>query len=99
MDEKTLLSDYGTVKVTFSSFYKFSFTFTGQTPEGHKLVISVGGDPDEIYRFEVDADHQETVESLMYEIMVQDATVYDADGTVVASYDNIWLLPMITSDS
>jgi hypothetical protein len=89
MNEKTLLSDYGTVKVTFSSFYKFSFTFTGQTPEGHKLVISVGGCPDEVYRFEVVADHQKTVASLMSEVMVQVATVYDADGTVVASYDNI----------
>jgi len=44
---------YGDVKVTFSSYYKFMFTFEGKTPQGKKIKFMVGGISDDIYRFEV----------------------------------------------
>jgi hypothetical protein len=55
---------YGDVRVTFSSYYKYTFTFTGTTPEGKSLSVECGGDSDEIYQFEVSADDPARVKDL-----------------------------------
>lgn len=44
---------YGDVEVTFSSYYKYSFTFVGVAPDGTAIAVTYGGCGDDIYRYEV----------------------------------------------
>lgn len=64
MTKEEFIEKYGAVKVKFSSYYKFSFTFAGILDNGYMIMVSVGGNSDDIYRMEVIADFEETVESL-----------------------------------
>ena len=52
------------VKLKFSSYYKYSFSFVGETADGLNFYVSVGGSADDIYRFDVSADKVETLKSL-----------------------------------
>lgn len=60
------LARYGSLLVTFSSYYKYTFTFTGQLPAypGRTIAVYVGGGSDGIYRLDVTAGHAQSVESL-----------------------------------
>jgi hypothetical protein len=44
------------VKVTFDSYYKFTFTFKGQSEDGYTLACLYGGNSDDIYRYDVNTD-------------------------------------------
>ena len=44
---------YGEVPLYFTAYYKYVFTYAGEAPDGVKIVLSYGGDSDDIYRFEV----------------------------------------------
>ena len=44
------------VKVTFDSYYKFTFTFIGQSEDGYKIACLFGGDSDDIYCYDVNTD-------------------------------------------
>lgn len=44
---------YGDVEVAFSSYYKFSFAFSAELPDGSLLSCEVGGNSEDIYRFDV----------------------------------------------
>jgi hypothetical protein len=55
------IKKYGHVKVKFSSYYKYSFEFSGNLPDGRKISVSVGGNSDDIYRINVDSECEETV--------------------------------------
>jgi hypothetical protein len=46
---------YGDVEVEFTSYYKYSFTFAGDAPDGTRIALSIGGCADEIYRLDVSA--------------------------------------------
>ena len=52
---------YGQVRVKFSSYYKYVFTFKAELPNGDMLYVSVGGDSSDIYRLEVTADTTQAV--------------------------------------
>ena len=60
MKQEEFIKKYGEEKVKFSSYYKYSFTFKNEKG----LSISVGGDSDDIYRFDVDADKEYLVSAL-----------------------------------
>ena len=79
MNRTEALEKYGAKQVKFASYYKYSFTFTG---EG--LSICVGGDAHDIYRFNVDADASYTIATLMQErtegIWEGDNLVYEESG-------------------
>jgi len=45
---------YNDIPVFFSSYYKYSFTFTGEK-DGVKITATCGGDSGDIYRLDVDA--------------------------------------------
>ena len=44
------------VKVTFAAYYKFTFTFKGQSEDGYTLACVYGGSSDDIYRYDVDTN-------------------------------------------
>lgn len=50
------ISKYGEVKLKFSSYYKYSFMFQGRASDGALICANFGGNSDDIYRYEVDAD-------------------------------------------
>jgi len=53
MNLQEALVKYGDSKVRFTGYYKYSFTFKGTTPNGHNIEVWAGGNPDDIYRFDV----------------------------------------------
>jgi hypothetical protein len=56
MNKDEVMAKYGDVPMTFTSYYKYSFSFAGQSEDGTFVSCSFGGDSDEIYRFEVTPD-------------------------------------------
>ena len=74
---------YGSVKVTFSSYHKYTFEFKGKTKEGHLVSCSVGGHADEIYRLSVGTGEVSISELDPYAAVV---TRHDGKG-MVSFYD------------
>lgn len=64
MTRQEFYDKYGAVKVKFSSYYKYTFTYTATLPDGNRLTCGYGGNSDDIYRHEVGVDSEETVSSL-----------------------------------
>lgn len=64
MTQNEFLEKYGNVLVTFSSYYKYSFTYKGTLEDGSYIEVRVGGNSDDIYRFEVFADKEKTIDDL-----------------------------------
>ena len=54
---------YGEAKVVFTSYYKYSFSFRGEF-NGNSIYVSVGGNADDIYRFDVTAGKEVAVKEL-----------------------------------
>ena len=55
---------YGNVKLKFSYYYKYCFAFSADTEDGEHVYASIGGNAGDIYRLEVDADKEVTINSL-----------------------------------
>jgi hypothetical protein len=53
---------YKDVELKFSSYWKYSFTFTGYGPDGEKIECEWGKCSDDIYRFSVTPDETIKVE-------------------------------------
>lgn len=83
MTRQEFYEKYGGVKVTFSSYYKFTFTYAAKLPDGSRLTCGYGGNSADIYRHEVGTDNEETVSSLQpYE-----GCVYQDGKEVEGFYD------------
>jgi hypothetical protein len=63
LNEKEFLEVYGEAKVVFTSYYKYSFSFRGEF-NGKSIYVSVGGNADDIYRFDVSAGKEVAVKEL-----------------------------------
>ena len=82
LNYNTFLEKYGSVEVKFVSYYKYSFTFAGEY-DGKRVLVSIGGSADDIYKLSVTADE-------IYEVQQLDisyATVTEA-GEEIDSYDS-----------
>ncbi len=55
---------YGDVEVEFTSYYKYSFSFRGKTPDGNTVVVSIGGSSDDIYKLDVEAGEKVKVRDM-----------------------------------
>jgi len=78
MSKEDFIKQYGETYFQFSSFYKFSFNFTGETVDGKHILLMMGGNPDDIYRVEV--SHEESLNDLVkafgeIEIIVNNETL------------------------
>lgn len=68
---------YKEVGFTFKTYSKYTFTFIGHY-EGKVVTIGVGGQSDEIYRFEVDVGCKESILDLQpYEGLCGEDSFYD----------------------
>jgi hypothetical protein len=61
------IEKYANVRMTFSSYYKYGFTYVGQTDDGVRVSVTYGNDANQIYRFSLDAGHN----FLLGEIVMQ----------------------------
>jgi hypothetical protein len=64
MTKIELIEKYGDVKLSFSSYYKFAFTYNGIAPDGTIITTTIGGCSDEIYKLDVSSTKEETLISL-----------------------------------
>jgi hypothetical protein len=74
-----VLEKYGDLPLRFSSYYKYSFTFSGIAPDGAKISADVGGDASDIYRLDVTPNTTRTLQSGDLEgisVMVGDETIF-----------------------
>jgi len=62
VDLEKIQEKYGNVKLKFSGYYKYSFSFTGKTDDGEEIYASIGGNADDIYRLPISSE--ETINSL-----------------------------------
>ena len=74
---------YGDVEVTFSSYYKYTFTYAATLPDGKRLTVGYGGNHDEIYRHSVSTSTAEKV-CLLQPYM---GAVYEGTEEVEGFYD------------
>jgi hypothetical protein len=82
MTRNEFYQKYGDVKVKFSDYYKYTFTYTGNLPDGGRISVDYGGNADQIYRHEVGADCEKTVSS----IEPYSGRAYDKDGKEVDQF-------------
>jgi hypothetical protein len=84
MKKEEILKQYGGVKLKFSSYYKYTFTFKGVAEDGATITANTGaGDSDDIYRMEVEAEKEETLYAL-----IPDFIDISKDGKSVATWDD-----------
>ena len=77
MTRQEFYDKYKDVDFYFSSYYKYTFTFIGEY-EGKTVFVGVGGNSDEIYRFEVGKDSRENILELQpYEGTCGEDEFYD----------------------
>ncbi|QGT54414.1 hypothetical protein b3_0170 [Synechococcus phage B3] len=82
MTKDEFYEKYGQVKVKFSSYYKYTFTFEGTLDAGGRIVVESGGCSDDIYKFEVVSDSEETVAS----VFPYAGTIYGKDNKEIESF-------------
>lgn len=82
MTRQEFIEKYGDVKVKFSSYYKYTFTYTGTLPDGSTISIGYGGSADHIYRYEVGPDKEESVRF----VYPYTGAVYDKVGQVIDEF-------------
>lgn len=78
MELKEILSQYGNEILNFSRYYKYSFSFTKTMSNGTTIHVSVGGNRDDIYRFE--AAPFMTLNQLNEQIYINSIEIVKADG-------------------
>lgn len=61
LSKEQAMQKYGDVPCKFKSYYKYTFYFHGWADDGTHVAISIGGDHDAIYRYEVNLDTAETL--------------------------------------
>lgn len=77
MTRQEFYDKYKDVDFYFSSYYKYTFTFVGEY-EGKTVSVGVGGNSDEIYRFEVSSACRENILELQpYEGTCGEDEFYD----------------------
>lgn len=63
MTKSEFIELYKDTYFNFSNYWKFSFSYTGKTVDDKDVHVSVGGNPDDIYRVELTSE--ETIGSLL----------------------------------
>lgn len=64
MSKEDFLEKYGNVSVKFSSYYNYTFTYSGPLPGGREIAIRVGGHEADISRLYVVSWQEHSVAEL-----------------------------------
>ena len=82
MTREEFYEKYGDVKVKFSTYYKYTFTYVGEQQGGGKVSVGICGNGSDIYHAEVNADECDPIKVLY----TYCGTAYDNDGNVVDEF-------------
>ena len=82
MTRDEFIEKYGDVVVTFSHYYKYTFTFKTVLPNGMILSVGYGGDHHDIYRYDLVNNEQIRVEDVYPYV----GSVYEDGGKVLESF-------------
>jgi hypothetical protein len=63
------LKQYGDTPVSFDGYFKYVFTFKGTASDGKSIVVTIGGNADEIYRLDISIDDEYRINDLHTEIL------------------------------
>ena len=77
------LEKYGSVEVVFNDYYKYTFNFVGNLPDGKHIRVSVGGTSADIYREVVVAGRKQRIDVLF----VYAGTVSDGNDVIDSFYE------------
>lgn len=69
LSEKQVLEKYGNVEVEFSHYYNFVFLYVGNF-EDKEIAIEVGGDSEDISRFQVQARRKYLIKELPFNLFL-----------------------------
>ena len=64
MTSQEFFAKYGSMKVKFESYSKYTFNYSIDLPNGKTLTCTYTGDNNDIYHHEVSVDTEITVDSL-----------------------------------
>ena len=64
LTKEEFLERYGNILVKFESYYKYEFVFSAKLADNTKIEIIVGGTPEKIYKFTVNASDEVCIISL-----------------------------------
>lgn len=84
MTKNEMLEKYGDVKLKFFRYYKYTFTFSALLEDNSHLIVNIGGDSSDIYRLDVEADYEETINSSLDPISVE---IWDGNKLVDSYYE------------
>ena len=74
---------YGNVIVRFSHYYKYTFSFSTELPNGLIVIVHYGGNAEQIYRFAVGKD----IEIAVRDVEPYAGEVFDGTAKVDEFYD------------
>ncbi|MDI6977192.1 hypothetical protein [Serratia sp. Se-RSBMAAmG] len=61
MSKSAFIEQHSNAELSFRNYYKYSFTYQGEI-DGKQVLVTFGGDPDDIYRADLSAS--ETLKAL-----------------------------------
>jgi hypothetical protein len=82
MTYEEVIEKYGNVVVTFSSYYKYRFRYSSILENGDRIIVEIGGSPDDIYRLEVMVADVFTIS----ELEPIGGWINDKDGITIESF-------------
>lgn len=78
--EEEAIQLYGDVGLKFTEYYKYTFIFKGEAPDGAKISVKMGGDIDNIYKFSVNNIMEVKLSNKIDRNMIRHLTIHRSDG-------------------
>lgn len=82
LTEEQFFEKYGDVKVKFRRYYKYTFYYEGELPNGNEITVGWGGLADDIYKYEVVFDDENTVNVINPHF----GQIFDNEGKVIDEF-------------
>lgn len=86
MTRAEIIEQYGDIGLFFAHYYKYSFTYTGTTEDGVKIIAVRGGCGDDIYKDDVVAGKAYPLRDLYPDRI----TVKNSEGATIAEVDDMY---------
>lgn len=87
--EEEFMLEWKDVELTLASYYKYSFGYSGEK-DGKNIFVSVGGNSDDIYKFEPMIHGTTPIHKLVDEIGINHASIFENKVQVAEYYGASW---------
>lgn len=81
--EEEAIALYGNVGLKFTEYYKYTFIFKGEAPDGAKISVRMGGNPDDIYKFSVNNIMEVRLSNKIDRGMISHLTIHARNGVAL----------------